>query len=265
MEPILCYTDGEYVLVHRTAYVACCFVCFVTQTEFMKQKYSEISLTETYLHCLLGFLSYSSVVPLTNKRDYWSSFCRQPMVVDVITRDRIMFLLSILHFHDNSIEKHESQKVEPILCYFNERCKVIAEPQKNLSIDEQMTAYKGTTAPTSFQQYMPKKPTKRGFKVWTRCGVSTVVYEMILYCGASKPVPSASALSDSSLTRASRRSITTTKTTSSDFQSVNAQRERLLKQYGSSGLVVLDLIRNVPAVSSIFVNNYFASTKLIKK
>jgi len=87
------------------------------------------------------------------------------MVADIITRDRIVYLLSILHFHANSIEKYKVEKFEPLLKYFNERCKLIVSPEKNLSIDEQMMAYKGTTAPTSFRQYMPKKPTKRGFKV----------------------------------------------------------------------------------------------------
>ena len=218
-------------------------------------------MTETDLYCLLGFLFYSSVAPLPNKRDYWSSFCRQAMIADVITRDRILYLLSILHFHDNSIEKCKAEKVEPILKYFNERCKLVVQPEKNLSIDEQMIAYKGTTAPTSFRQYMPNKPTKRGFKVWTRCGVSAFMYEMNLYHGAAKTISNGASLSDSSLKRSSRATTTTPK----DNQSTDTQHETLLKEYGSSGLVVLDLIKNVPIGSSIFVDNYFASTKLIQK
>ncbi len=46
-----------------------------------------------------------------------------------------------------------------VLEYFNERCKLIVKPEKNFSIDEQMIPYKGTTAPISFRQYMPKEPT----------------------------------------------------------------------------------------------------------
>ena len=151
-------------------------------------------MTETDLNCLIGFLYYSSVVPLPNKCVYWSCFSRQPIVTDVISRDRIMYLLSILHFYDNAIEKHKIEKVEPILKYFNGRCKFIVEPESNLSIDEQMIAYKGTTAPTSFRQYMPKKPTKRGVKVWARCGVSAFVDEMILHHGSSKSMSNANGL-----------------------------------------------------------------------
>ncbi|CAF4167125.1 unnamed protein product, partial [Rotaria sordida] len=225
-------------------------------------KTKQSPMTETDFNLLMGFLFYSSVVPLPNKRDYWSSFSRQPMVADVITRDRIMSLLSILHFHDNSIEKNKFEKFDPLLKYFNERCKLIVVPEKNLSIDEQMIAYKGTTAPTSFRQYMPKKPTKRGFKVWTRCGVSAFMYEMNLYCGASKVISGGSHLPDLASKRVSRTTVTTT---SKDIKLFDVPRDTLLKQYGSSGLVVLDLIKDVPVGSSIFIDNYFSSTKLIKK
>ena len=170
-----------------------------------------------------------------------------------------MYLLSILHYHNNPIEK---DKVQPILEYFNERCRQIVEPENNLSIDEQMVRYKGTTARTSYRQYMPKKPTKRGFKVWTRCRVSAFMYEMILYRGVTKVVSSRPSLPDSSLKRTSRNAAATIVPTNNS--TINSHRETLLKDYGSSEMVVLDLIKNVPAGSSIFIDNYFSSTKLLK-
>ena len=175
-----------------------------------------------------------------------------------------LYLLSILHFHDSAIEKHKLEKIEPILKYFNQQSKVIVEPEKNLSIDAQMIVYKGTTAPTSFRQYMPIKPTNRGFKVWTRCGVSAFVYEIILHHGTAKMVSSQSSLSDTSLNRVSRQTTATT-TVLEDAKLIGARREALQKEFGSSGLVVLDLIQNVPVGSFIFINNYFSSTKLIQK
>ena len=93
-------------------------------------KTKQSRMTETDLYCLLGLLFYSSVAPLPNKRDYWSFFPRQPMIADVITRDRILYLLSILHFHDNLVEKCKAEKFQPILTYFNERCKLIVQPEK---------------------------------------------------------------------------------------------------------------------------------------
>ncbi|CAF1531944.1 unnamed protein product [Adineta ricciae] len=73
-----------------------------------------------------------------------------------------------------------------------------------------MIGYKGTTAPTSYRQYMPNKRAKRSFKVWTRCGVSAFMYEMNLYYGASKAVTVDTSLLDSSLKRALRTTTTAT-------------------------------------------------------
>jgi len=78
-----------------------------------------------------------------------------------------------------------------------------------------------------------------------------------------KVVSNGLSLSDSSLKRSSRK--TTKATTPKDNQLTDTQRETLRKEYGSSGMVVLDLIKDVPVDSSIYFDNYFASTKLIQK
>ena len=54
-------------------------------------KSQQAPMSEDDVNCLLGFLFYSSVVPLPSKRNYWSSFSRQPVIADVIARDRIMY------------------------------------------------------------------------------------------------------------------------------------------------------------------------------
>ena len=77
------------------------------QTDNTKQS----PMTDVDFNYLLGFLFYASVVPSANKRDYWSSFSQQSIIVDAIIRDRIRYLLSIFHFQDNSIEKDKVKKV----------------------------------------------------------------------------------------------------------------------------------------------------------
>ena len=108
---------------------------------------------------------------------------------------------------------------------------------------------------------MPKKPTKRGFKVWTKCVVSAFVYEMILHHSSSKSISNANGLvlPGSSLKRTSSRS--TTAKAMNTTKSIYTQGENFLKQFGSSGLVVLDLVKDAPVGSAIFIDNYFASTK----
>ncbi|CAF0735875.1 unnamed protein product [Adineta steineri] len=79
---------------------------------------------------------------------------------------------------------------------------------------------------------------------------------MILHHGSSKPMSNGSALPDFTLRRTSSRSTTALNIS----RSVDTQREKLLKQFGSSGLVVLDLVKDVPVGSAVFIDNYFAST-----
>ena len=220
-------------------------------------------MTESDFYTLFGFLFYSSILPLPSKRDYWSSFCRQTIVADMITRDRIIYLLSILHFHDNAIEKDKTEKVVPLIRYFNERCKAIVECERDISIDEQMIGYKGTKAPTSLRQYMPNKPTKRGFKVWTKCGVSGFVYEINLYKGSLKAVFADNLRPGTSSAITTRATTATLNTNSPHFTAT--ERKELEKVYGMSGMVVLDFMESVPLGSLVFVDNYFSSTKLIQR
>ncbi|CAF4863206.1 unnamed protein product [Rotaria socialis] len=126
-----------------------------------------------------------------------------------------------------------------------------------------MIGYKGTTPHTSFRQFTSEKLTKREFKVWTRCGIPAFVYEMILHYGTSKTVSNGLVLSDLSSKPITCRSTTTT-TAMNNTKSLDTARETLLKQFGFLVLAVLDLVKDAPAGSSIFIDNYFASCKLIK-
>ena len=98
--------------------------------------------------------------------------------------------------------------------------------------------------------------------MWTRCGVSGFVYKMILHHGEAKNGLNQPASIDSPLFRSSRQAATTPTT---DNVLSNAQREILRKQFGSSGVVVLEMVRDVPVGTSIFIDNYFSSSKLIQK
>ncbi len=156
---------------------------------------------------------------------------------DSITRDRIDYLLSILHLHDNMIEQDKGEKIQPLINLFNERCLITVKPETNISIDEQIIGYRGKSAPKSFKQYMPNKPTKRGFKFWAKCGVSGFVYEVKLYRGAAEIV-------------------------SKENTSISLQRSLRSTIKTTTSMVVLDFFKHVPVGSRIFVNNYFSSFNL---
>ena len=51
-----------------------------------------------------------------------------------------------------------------------EKCLKLYDPNQENSVDEAMVGFKGRS---TLKQYMPMKPTKRGFKVWCRCDPKT--------------------------------------------------------------------------------------------
>ncbi|CAF4507835.1 unnamed protein product [Rotaria sp. Silwood2] len=197
-------------------------------------------MTKLDFYRLIGFLFYGSLVRLPCKSDYWTATCGLETVTKSITRDRVDELLRSLHFNDNVLQVHVIDKIQPLINLFNDQCGSIVNPEKIISVDEQMVGYKGKSAPKSLKQYMPQKPTQRGFKFCTNnifIITSSNNYQFIC-------------------------------STRSSFQNDDNQ-EKLAKRYDDiklvdkSGMVVIDLLDNVPKGSHIFVDNYFASLKLL--
>ena len=78
-------------------------------------------------------------------------------------------------------------KVRPILDVLKKTCQELYYPHKQVSIDESMI---GTKCRLSFIQYMPKKPTKWGIKVWVCSDAHTgYVYTFDVYTGADHSSP----------------------------------------------------------------------------
>lgn len=71
--------------------------------------------------------------------------------------------------------------MRPILSYLNEKFVTVYDPHCKISVDEAMVKFKGHS---SIKQYMPKKPIKRGFKVWVRAdAVNGYVSQLEVYMG----------------------------------------------------------------------------------
>ena len=62
-----------------------------------------------------------------------------------------------------------------------DRFSLLYNPNRESSIDEAMVPYKGRS---SLKQYMPKKPVRRGLKVWMRAdGITGYVSQFQVYVG----------------------------------------------------------------------------------
>ena len=103
--------------------------------------------------------------------DYWSShpILGTPELVKGFPLNRFKHLLSHLHFNDNTTAlpredpAHDKlHKIRPVLDAMVDKCLKLYAPHQENFIHEAMVGFKGRSA---LKQYMPLKPTKRGFKI----------------------------------------------------------------------------------------------------
>ena len=72
-------------------------------------------------------------------------------------------------------------KIRPVLTAVQQTCVHNYSPHKECSVDEAMIKFKGWS---TLKQYMPKKPIKRGIKVWVRTDSHTgYISQFYVYSG----------------------------------------------------------------------------------
>ncbi|XP_050305079.1 piggyBac transposable element-derived protein 4-like [Anthonomus grandis grandis] len=126
---------------------------------------------------------------LPSYKDYWSSRLemRDPLISSIMSRDRFSWMLANLHLNDNSVQPgrdHQNfdklYKLRPLLDVLSDTYKNALKPSQHQAIDESMIRFKGRS---SLKQYTPKKPVKRGYKVWIRSENSGYVCQFQIYTG----------------------------------------------------------------------------------
>ena len=134
------------------------------------EKFEPIS-TRDY-EAYIGFNILMGINSLPSLDDYWKwdSIFHYAPVADKISRERYREIARYLHFVDNSTLSQPGTpsydrlgKVRPLLNYMQARFSAMYNPSRELSVDEAMIKFQGRS---SLKQYMPKKPIKRGIKVW---------------------------------------------------------------------------------------------------
>jgi len=99
------------------------------------------------------------------------------------------WLLSHLHLNDNSVIPKKSEvnfdklyKVKPYLNFILKNSQALYNPNRIVAIDKSMIKFKGRN---SSKQYMPKKPIKRGYKVWALADTHGYLWNFDVYTGKS--------------------------------------------------------------------------------
>lgn len=131
---------------------------------------------------------------LPTMQDYLkrAEFFQCSLIPWVFTRNRFESLLPCLHLVNNErIQKNRESlhydklaKVRWIISNFVTKSQAFYNPKKFITCDEIMVAYRGDYF--GYEQYMPAKPTKYGFKFFaTFCNPLHYIYNLLPYIGAS--------------------------------------------------------------------------------
>jgi len=124
---------------------------------------------------------------LPEYRDYWSSdtALNVAYVSSKMSPHRYEKLCEYFHCSDpnNADPEDKLNKVRPLLDVVGEHFSEFVKPGCTLSVDEAMIKFDGRL---SWKQFMPKKPTKLGMKLWCLCdSVTGYCVKFDMYRGAT--------------------------------------------------------------------------------
>ncbi|CAK1584280.1 unnamed protein product [Parnassius mnemosyne] len=138
----------------------------------------------------LGILIMMGLNPLPDMELYWSNdpFYNNAEILKIMPIKRFKKITENLHINDNEKEPNRNSpeydkmyKLRPMIQELNKLFQQETGNSSKQSIDECMVKFKGRS---SLKQYMPKKPIKRGFKIWARCdSVTGYLYQFEIYTG----------------------------------------------------------------------------------
>lgn len=149
------------------------------------RKIANVSVAE--VTSVIGMIQYMGIHKLPNRRAYWTPATRVENIAGTMIRNRFDDILRTLHFVDNSTLKKpgesgfsRTQKIQPLVDRLTDHFKEVTQPETYQSVDEMMVAFKGHHG---LKVYMKNKPTKWGYKLWSRAGISGFVYDLEI-CGS---------------------------------------------------------------------------------
>lgn len=155
--------------------------------------YHWVDTSKEEIQQFLGVIIAMGIHRLPQVEDYWST---HPLlgaagITSGMPIKRFKVLLRCLHLNDNTTAVPKGQpgfdklhKLRPLIDTVRENSLALNKPGRQLSIDEAMVGFKGRS---TLKQYMPNKPTKRGYKVWCICDARTgYILFFSIYTGADE-------------------------------------------------------------------------------
>eukprot|EP00794_Sanderia_malayensis_P012537 gene12537-13823_t len=137
---------------------------------------------------LFGFIGINFIMGY-HKLPSWTNYWKLDRdlsvpVAETLPRNRFASILSNLHVNDNTAipagNKDKLYKLRPLISSLNENYAKLYNVSQKVSIDESMILFKGRS---SLKQYNPKKPIKRGYKLWMRADMDAYISKFDIYQG----------------------------------------------------------------------------------
>ena len=144
------------------------------------------------IKAFIGIILVQGYNVLPKYHDYWSERpdLGNNLIRKCLSRNRFYEILRMIHLNENdkcpskAYKNYEKLfKVRPLIELSNKIYQTNYTNSAYQVIDESMIKFKGRS---SIKQYLPKKPIKRGFKMWARCCSETgYLFEYDIYLGKS--------------------------------------------------------------------------------
>ena len=127
----------------------------------------------------LGILLKMSVIQAPYYRTYWENDTRYEKICAIMSRDKFELIQGYINFNDNKKDERKQDekrdrlfKIRPLFEALRQNY-LSQEPEEYTSIDEQIMPFKDRRF---LRRYMPNKPHKWGFKVFSGNGASSMLY-----------------------------------------------------------------------------------------
>lgn len=207
-------------------------ICYESNL-YATQKMKTLAMTEQEFLAFIGINFVMGYVHLPSWKDYWSTSndLGVPIVSNAMPRKRFDDILTFLHCNDNTSKpadcKDKLYKIRPLIDMSNIQFSLLYNVTQSVSVDESMIRFKGRS---TLKQYNPKKPIKRGYKLWCIADQNGYIVCFIVYQGREEVV------------------------------------EEELAKYGLGERVVLALTKPFWGTGlRVYFDNYFTSVALLEK
>lgn len=139
-----------------------------------------VEITVEDIKKAFGIVLYMGILKLPNRRMYWQNSTRVDIIANTMGVNQFAKIMELLHYNDNNLipannseEYNKCYKIQPLVDYIREKFFETVIPETYVAVDEQVVPFKGAS---SLKRYLPKKPTRYGYKLWALAGVSGYVY-----------------------------------------------------------------------------------------